>query len=77
MLSMENRFKKGVTRREISTYKFFRTKRDSSYDPADPGAMLIEISKNPKYDVMDHPNFRQLSYIRYAYDFVVFILTSK
>ena len=27
--------------------------------------------------VMDHPNFQPLSYIRYAYDFAVFILTSK
>lgn len=32
--------------------------------------MLMEMGINPKYDVID-PNFRRLSYIRYADDFVV------
>lgn len=38
--------------------------------------MLMEMRRNPKYDVID-PNFRRLSYIRYADDFVVLIYGTR
>lgn len=38
--------------------------------------MLMEMGRNPKYDVID-PNFRRLSHIRYADDSAVFIYGTR
>jgi len=55
--------RKNVTRRKISTYEFFHKKINYYHNLANQRAILMEIGKNTKYNILDL-HFQQLSHIR-------------
>jgi hypothetical protein len=55
--------RKNVTRHKISTYEFFHKKINYYRNLANQKAILMEIGKSTKYNILDL-HFQQLSHIR-------------
>lgn len=76
MEDLKNRYVKGKTRRESVEYRQARKRREYARTPELKAQHLQEMRKLPKYDSLD-PEFRRLTYVRYADDFVILTAGTK
>lgn len=69
----KKRFDKGVKRRKNPVYAALQAKKAKITDPIERTRVLNEMRSLRRSDLFD-PNFRRLTYVRYADDFVVLLV---